>query len=314
MSRISTYYIGNLSNISKESLVITNGATEAIHLALNASLTQVDTVAIESPTYYGYFDILNHNALKCVEIPIKESMGLDLEILEKSILESKIKAIHIQPRIQNPTTWSYTTKNKKELLLLCRKYNVLIIEDDVYGDLTPDQTCKPIGFYTNEKDKYIYINSFSKTISPALRIGFIHTNYKLSEIVINKTILSMSTNEFGQKLLNDLFKRKVIQKHFKNISKTLLKIQEDARSFFNSSNIQVAGSSGGYLIWLKISKGNSMEFFHKLIAEGIAIAPGKIFSDNTIYYKYIRINIAGFNDLKVRQQLKKIRDIINADV
>ncbi|HEX4851145.1 MAG TPA: PLP-dependent aminotransferase family protein, partial [Puia sp.] len=157
---------------SEEDIVVTSGCLEALVLCLRAVTKQGDTVAIESPTYFGIFQAIESLGLKAVEISTDPVMGLDLDDLEKAIRKFSIKACVFVTNFNNPLGCCIPDDKKQKLVELITRHKIPLIEDDIYGEMYfgrhRPKTCKSF----DKEGWVLYCSSLSKSLAPGYRIGW----------------------------------------------------------------------------------------------------------------------------------------------
>src|SRR6185436_14377724 len=158
--------------IKPDDVVVTSGCLEAITMCLRAVTEPGDTVAVETPTYFGIYQAIESLGLKVVEIATDPATGVDINHLEKAIKKFPIKACVFVPNYNNPLGSCMPDENKKKLVDLVSLHNIPLIEDDIYGELyfgkTRPKTCKSF----DKKGLVMHCSSLSKSLAPGYRIGW----------------------------------------------------------------------------------------------------------------------------------------------
>jgi DNA-binding transcriptional MocR family regulator len=193
--------------IKPSEIIITNGCLEAITLCLKAVTRHGDTVAVESPTYFGVYQAIENIGLKVVEIPSDPTNGIDLGYLQKAIERFKIKACVAVPNFNNPLGSCMPEINKKKLVDIITKANVPLIEDDIYGELYFGKkrpgTCK---FY-DRKGMVMHCSSVSKSLAPGYRIGWMIPGKFIEEVKEQKRIQNISSPSLTQAAIAHFLKK-----------------------------------------------------------------------------------------------------------
>lgn len=159
--------------ISSDEIIATNGAMESLNLAIRAVTKPGDLVAVESPCYFGILQILESLALKALPIPSTCEKGIDLDLLEEGIRKHRVKAVVLTPTFSNPNGSCLSEPKQKQLLNLLTRHDLPLIEDDLYGDLHfSGENLRPVKAFDTD-GRVIYCGSFSKCLSPGIRIGWI---------------------------------------------------------------------------------------------------------------------------------------------
>ncbi len=282
--------------ICPDDILVTDGATHALSLCLQAVTRPGDAVAIESPGYYGFYALLQHLHLKVAEIPCDPQTGISLNVLE-DVLErfGNIKCLLLSPNYSNPTGAVLPDENKQDLIGLCAKHNVLIIEDDTYGELTFDAR-RPRALKSYDTDRVLFVGSVSKTLAPGYRIGWIAAGPYHKNILqtCRTTFLAspLPTQMAVASFLKDggmAHHLRRIRKHYRQNIKLFSK--QIAASF--PPGTRISRPRGGYFIWLECPDTvDSMKLAEQSLLQGISIAPGVLFSSAHNYRRFIRLNCA----------------------
>jgi len=158
--------------VDPSEVVITHGCVDALQMSLRVLTRPGDLIAAESPTYYGLLQLADLLGLKVIEIPSDPSTGISLEALQLAANQWSIKALVLTPRLSNPLGGTMPEERMKQLLRLASDFDIQIVEDDIYGELMFDQgKTKALKAY-DRLGHVVYCSSFSKTLSPGVRIGW----------------------------------------------------------------------------------------------------------------------------------------------
>jgi DNA-binding transcriptional MocR family regulator len=279
-----------------EDVYIISGAQQGIDIISKALLSNGDYVFVESPTYMGAASVFKSRGARIVEIPVLPD-GPDMNELEKMLRMIKPKFMYTMPNFQNPTGYSYSERKKRHLMLLCKKYNLLIVEDDYSGDLSyTDKPAVPLKTY-DKNDKVIYIKSFSKIFMPGLRVAFLIIPENIKENIASaKHMTDISTSGFMQRVLDLYLKRNILNEHIQYMRKEFsIRYLEAVRAVkkhlrgasFNSPN-------GGLNLWIKLPENVKAGDLYELCKQkGVLITPGTSFLKGEEGEEHIRISFAG---------------------
>ena len=157
--------------ISAKDLIITNGSKQGLSLVMNHYLQPGDWIITESPTYYGTLDIIENIGARIIGIPMQSS-GMNLELLEQYLKSHRPKLIYTVSTLQNPTGITTSLQHRQKLLALAEQYQCLILEDNAYEGLNFEPVPPPIKSL-DCSDSVIYTGTFSKTLMPGLRVGYL---------------------------------------------------------------------------------------------------------------------------------------------
>ena len=282
--------------IKAEDLVITNGCHEALLLALKAVTQPGDIVALESPTYYGLLQVIESLHLKALEIPTDPQQGVSLEALSLACEQWPIKACVLVSNFSNPLGSIASPSRKKDLVELLADHQVPLIEDDVYGDLSFDgRRPAPLKSF-DQTGNVIYCNSFSKTIAPGMRVGWIAPGRHLEQVTYLKFIQSLASPSLEQSALAHFLEHGHYDRHLRKIQAQLggqvNRIRETLLGHFPSGT-QVTQPKGGFVLWVILPASFQASVLHqKALQHNISIAPGELFTNSNKYQNCFRINAA----------------------
>ncbi len=280
--------------IKPDEVVVTSGCLEAITICLKAVTNYGDTVAVESPTYFGIYQAIESLGLKAVEISSDALTGIDLEAFQAALKKSKIKACVVVPNFSNPLGSCMPEENKKKLVDIISKHNIPLIEDDIYGELyfgkTRPKTCK----YFDKKGLVMHCSSLSKSLTPGYRIGWSIPGKYLDQVKQIKRIQNISSPTLTQAAIAHFLQHGRYEYHLKNLRKALhtqcLRYIQAIIKYF-PEDTKVSRPQGGFILWLELNKKvNAFKLRTEAMKLGISIVPGKIFFANSGNSNYIRIS------------------------
>ncbi len=261
--------------VNYKNMLITSGSQQSINLITYALLKEGDTVLIEQPTYFGAIDVFKKKNVNLVGINLKED-GLDLEELEKKIIEHSPKLIYVTPTFNNPTGYSWSNENRKEFLKIINKYDVFVLEDDPYSLINYTEIEYDILFKLNDGKNIIYLGTFSKYISPSINVGYIMANSDILDIVYSfKESFDLCTSAFLQYVVLDYLKnndlRKVINKKIEIYKEFLDKTIKDLENNYSDSILCYSKPKGGLFMCVKFKEavdGSDFESGNKYYIDG----------------------------------------------
>lgn len=277
-----------------DDIVVTAGCMEALSLTLKAITRPGDAVAIESPTYFGIFQVMESLGLKVVEIPTDPVSGVDLDQLERAIRRFSIKACLFVCNFNNPIGSCLPEEKKKQLVELLTRKNVPLIEDDIYGELyfgkTRPRTCK---VYDTE-GLVIQCGSFSKSLAPGYRIGWVIPGRYKDQIIRLKRMNNVATNTLAQSAIALFLANGRYELHLRHLRRALhtqsLRYTEAISRYF-PEDTRMTRPQGGFALWLELGRGTDTYLLHKkALKHGIGIAPGQIFSSQGKFRNCFRLS------------------------
>jgi DNA-binding transcriptional MocR family regulator len=280
-------------------LVTTTGCMEAINLALRAVTGPGDLVALESPTYYGFLQILQSLGLRALEIPTHPRNGISLEALELALAEHPVKAALIMPNVSNPIGASMSDAAKKRLVELLDSRGVPLIEDHIYAELQFGNAASHcVGRPAKAFDRtgnVMLCSSFSKSLSPGLKVGWVEAGRWRERVRMLKFMASGGQNELVELVVAELIESGGYERFLRQLRRRF-EAQVDAASRIICESFprgtRVTRPSGAYILWVELPKDcDSVILFERLLERGITIAPGPMFSASQRYRNCVRLSI-----------------------
>jgi DNA-binding transcriptional MocR family regulator len=281
-------------SLDEADFVTTIGAMEALHLSLRAVAKAGDTVAVETPAYFGLLQLIEEMGLRALEIPAHPRDGMDLSALEEALARTTIAAVLATPNFCNPLGARMPDDAKERLVRLAQKHDVPIIEDDIYGDLSFDGA-RPRPAKAFDRDgRVLLCGSVSKTLAPGYRIGWVVAGryqarierLKFAQSVATPTILQMAVAEYLDHGGYDRHLR-VLRSRF---ASQVQRFREEIAATFPSGT-RVSEPQGGFVLWVELPSGvSALELQGAALDRGIAIAPGPIFSARQRFPHHVRVS------------------------
>lgn len=295
-------------------ILLTSGATESISLCLRALLRPGDTVAIESPTSFGLLGILEALRLRALEIPTHASNGISVDALALALRDGRIGAVLATPTLSNPIGACMPLRERERLVELLTRHRVPLIEDVIYNDLVGDEPNKRAVKSFDREGWVLLCSSYSKTVAPGLRIGWLHAGQFTSQVRKFKAATSggnCALNEFAlaEVLTESRYTRQLRRLH--RINRHLL---NDARETIAGSfpiNTRVTDPVGGSMLWVALPETvDSLALFRACLGERILIAPGTLFSASGAYRNCIRLCIPATWGAEHRRALRRVGELV----
>jgi DNA-binding transcriptional MocR family regulator len=280
--------------VDPSEVVITHGCVDALQMALRTITRPGDLIAAESPTYYGLLQLADLLGLKVIEIPSDPTAGISLEALQLAANQWSIKALMMTSRLSNPLGGVVPEERQKQLLRLVGEFNIQVIEDDIHGELMFDQgRHKALKAY-DRLGQVIYCSSFSKTLSPGVRIGWMIAGKHQAEIQRLQTFSTHSACSVTQMAIASYLENGGYDRHLRHIRqeyrKNLTAYQLAVQQHFPAGT-QMTRPLGGFILWVSLpGRVNTQELHVRALEQGISIAPGLIFSNTEQFNHCIRLN------------------------
>lgn len=284
--------------LSADDIVITSGALEAIHLCLRAVTQPGDTIALESPTYWGILQTVEMLGLKALEIPTHPRTGPSLDALDVVLSQNLVKAVVLIPTVHNPLGSIMPEESRRDLLAMIRKANVPLIEDDIYADLvfepTRPRACRSFDEGPASNSLVMVCGGFSKTVAPSLRIGWCAPGKWTKEVTRMKAWLNIAAPMLPQLALAQFMEEGGYERHLRKVT-TIYRRQVDRMSELVAEHFpretRITRPQGGFLLWVELPEHvDSVDLHNRAMLSGISICPGVVFSVTGKYRNCVRIN------------------------
>ncbi|WP_413727595.1 PLP-dependent aminotransferase family protein [Sodalis sp. RH19] len=297
-----------------DDIMITTGCHEALSIAIHALCQPGDIVAVDSPSFHGVTQTLKAFGIKALEIPTDPVTGISLDALELALEQWPIKAIQVTPNCNNPLGYIMPDAHKQALLNLAARYDTPIIEDDVYGDLAYRYP-RPHTIKSFDDDgRVLLCSSFSKTLAPGLRVGWIVPGRYMEKVIHMKYIGTGATALQPQLAVAEFVRQGDYQKHLRRMRARYqlnCDIMTDWVKTYFPPETRVSRPQGGFLMWIELPEHfDSLRLNRQLEKGGIQIAVGPIFSASGKYRHCFRLTYATQLTAEIEAAIKKIGETI----
>ncbi len=280
--------------VQAEEVIVTSGCLEAVTMCLRAVTQPGDTVAVESPNYFGTYQAIESLGLKVVEISSSTVTGPDLDCLQSILKKFPVKAVVVTPNYNNPSGSCMPEENKKKLVEIISKHNIPLIEDDIYGELyfgkNRPRPCK----YYDHRGLVMHCSSLSKSLAPGYRIGWVIPGRFFEEVKLIKRMHNISSPTLTQTAMAHFLQNGRYEYHLKNMRRALhtqcLRYMQAIIDYF-PEDTKVSRPQGGFVLWVQLNKKvNAFKLRAEAMKHHISVVPGKIFSASCNYNHFIRIS------------------------
>jgi DNA-binding transcriptional MocR family regulator len=302
--------------VSPDDIAITCGCTEALSLSLSAVTRPGDTVAIESPTYFGLLQVLRALNLKALELPTDARTGVDIDALGRVLASRRAHACVLASSYNNPLGCTMPEERKRATLRLLTKHHVPLIEDDVYGDIHfGDERPRPFASLERRPNS-IYCGSFSKTLAPGYRVGWVATTRHMQRVLEYKFASTLCTPALPQMALAAFLSSGGYDHHLRRLRRvfadTLRSMTTEIERAFPEGT-KVSQPAGGFVLWLELPKpSDSTLLFSQALEKGICFAPGVIFSANAEHAHCLRLSGGHGWDARVEKGVRVLGALASA--
>jgi DNA-binding transcriptional MocR family regulator len=291
-------------------IVVTNSCLESITLCLRSVTQPGDVVALESPTLFSFLQILESLHLRALEIPTHPRTGLSLDALQLALETQPVKAILAVPTLSNPLGASLLPADRRRLAQLVASHGIPLIEDVLYNDLAEQEEQRRAVRSFDASGHVMICGSFSKTIAPGLRLGWVDAGRWSARLARLKQATSGSQSAMLERALADLLAQPGIEAGYRQMRARLAARLDEARGVVAHEfpkGTRITNPSGGLILWVELPRGtDSLALSQACLAENIVIAPGAMFSATGHFSHCLRLGLGGSWDEAHRRALRRV--------
>ncbi len=287
-------------SLAPDDVVITSGCSEAVSLCLRAVCRRGDTVAIESPICFDALQCLEAMGLQALEIPTHPRDGISLDALRFAVEHNPVSACLVISNFNNPLGSCMPDDNKKALVKLLAEHEIPLIENDIFGEIHFQDRRPSVAKAYDHKGLVMLCSSFSKSLCPGYRVGWVVPGRFLSAIrwlkytssLAAPTLPEYAIAEFMASGSYDPYLRRIRRAYARRVAA----MSQAVRRFFPPET-RLTRPTGGFLLWVQLPDSvDSLELYREALKAGIAITPGYLFSATQQYRNFIRLNAANWSD------------------
>lgn len=296
-----------------DDIIITSGCQEALSIAMRAITRPGDVVAVDSPSFYGSMQIIRAFGLKVMEIPTDPETGISLEALELALEQWPISALQLTPTCNNPLGYTMPEDRKRKLVALAQRFDLAIIEDDIYGDLS-FQYPRPRAIKSFDTDgRVLLCSSFSKTTAPGMRVGWVAPGRYRDRVLHTKYVSTGATAVTPQLAVAEFVARGDYERHLRRV-RPMYRRGRDAMLDWVSRHFpagtRISYPQGGFLLWVELpGELDTLLLNKRLPALGMRIAPGVLFSASGKYRNCLRLNYASEPTPRLEQAIRTVGEV-----
>ncbi len=281
--------------LDSESVLTTTGTVEALTLSLSAVTKPGDVIAMESPTYFVLFQIIQQLGLLAVEIDTHPTDGIEIGSLADAIKKNRIAAVFLIPNFGNPLGSLMPDEKKKELVKLLARTHIPLIEDDIYGELYFGERRPHNCLAFDKKGLVVTCSSFSKTLAPGYRVGWIMgRGQMMDKIAAYKRLTARSTNSLTERIVAEYLHAGHYDRHLNKLRRIYnqqVQRYRNAVGRYFPADSRVTDPQGGFVLWVQMPRSvDANDVFERALRKNISIAPGNLFSATGKYKNFIRLS------------------------
>lgn len=300
--------------LSADDIITTAGCMNALSFSLMAVAEKGDTIAVESPCYFGILQLARNMGLNILELPTHPLYGVDPDELKKALLIKKIKAVILISNFNNPLSSCIPEENKKEIVKLIQHFYVPLIEDDIYGDVYfgtgRPKCCKTF----DDSGLVLWCGSLSKTLAPGYRVGWVAPGQYLEKIRRLKMYHAVASTTLQQEAVANFLENGRYEHHLRKLRNTLhansLQYTRAIHNYFPEGT-RISRPQGGFLIWAELDKQiNTYDLYQEAMQYNISISPGRMFTLQNQYNNCIRFSYGIPWNEKTNEALKILGNLV----
>lgn len=299
--------------LSPDDIIATVGASEAIHLALRATCNPGDTIAIETPIYYGILRAIEQLNLRVLEIPTHPRDGISLEALSYALEHNTIHACMVVSNFNNPLGSCIPNDRKRQLVAMLAERNIPLLEDDIYGEIhfgtERPKVCKAY----DSDGNVLLCSSFTKTLAPGYRVGWIAPGRYKNKVERLKLASTLATPSITQMAVAEFLANGGYDHHLRRIrqvyARQTISVSHAISQYF-PQDTRVTRPAGGTVLWVELPEYvDSIKLYEQALLAGMTIAPGPVFSANRKYKNFIRLSVSFWSD-EVDRALQRLAQLV----
>lgn len=302
-----------------DNILITSGSQQGLDMIGKLFIDPGDVILCESPSYLGALNAFKAYEPKFVEIET-DNDGMVLEDLEDKLTKhNNIKIIYVIPEFQNPTGRTWSLDRREKLIELANKYDVIIIEDNPYGELRFDGELNPSVKSLDKEDRVVYLGTFSKIFCPGYRMAWILASENIiARFICIKQGLDLQTSTIGQYDINEFMEMNDLDKHVETLVSVYRKRRNtmlgEIEKTFPKEAI-VTHPEGGLFTWVELPENiNTRDLLAKAIERNVAFVPGESFFPNGGNNRCMRLNYSNMKEDKIKEGINILAELIKTEL
>ncbi|AUL99671.1 MAG TPA: PLP-dependent aminotransferase family protein [Pseudothauera hydrothermalis] len=281
-------------SMTAEDVILTNGCMEALQFALRTVTRAGDAIAVESPTYFNLIPLAEALGLRTIEVPTDPGSGMSMDALELLLSERRVSAVVTMPNVHNPLGISMPQTAKRRLAALAAEYRVPVIEDALYAELQYAVPLQPAVKAFDRDGWVILCASYSKTLVPGIRAGWMEAGRFQREVADLKFCSSVAQPAVTCEALGVFLENGGYAQHMRRLRRTYAGQIDRLRGLIDQvfpAGTRATEPTGGFLVWVELPPGcDADRLFDEALARGISITPGTLFSPSGRYTRHIRLS------------------------
>lgn len=299
-------------SVTADEVLITNGSQHALDLVIRLLAKPGAGVFVEAPTYANMLPLLELHQVRTVGIPMNDD-GMDLEALESSLEGERPAFVYTMPNFQNPTGTTTSQEHREQLLTICERYGVPIVEDGFEEEMKYfGKVALPIKSMDHKKI-VIYLGTFSKVLMPGVRIGWVAASSEcICRLMVMKRFSDISSNSLSQAAVCEFCQQGLYEIHIRRMHRVYRKRMQtmlDALSqYMPSEHVSWTRPNGGYLLWVRVHSNNveSAAVYEALRTYGVMVSRGEFYFADPVPEPCFRLSIAALDEEEIIEGSRRL--------
>lgn len=298
-----------------DEISITSGSQQGLDMSGMLFVDEGDVVLFEAPSYLGAVNALRAYQAELISVPTDRE-GMEIESLKKVLDEygDRVKIIYVNPDFQNPTGRSWSDKRKEDFMNFMADYDIPVLEDAAYGELSFDgKLQKPLAYY-DKRGQVVYIGTFSKIFCPGLRVAWLCARKEIMDkYLVLKNAADLSSSTISQMQMADYLQHNDLDAHIREISeiyKERCKFMAEMIDQEFPKEVTYVMPKGGLFIWLELPKNkDARELLKRAGKRNVAFIPGTSFYPSGSVNNELRLNFSNMSEEKTREGIKILAEV-----
>jgi 2-aminoadipate transaminase len=305
-------------DITEDNVLITCGSQQGIDLVSKLFLDKGATLVVGDPTFLTALQTFSLFQAECLTVPLDEE-GMRVDFLPGILEKNDVKFIYVMPNFQNPSGVTLSLERRKRLVEIAQQCGVPILEDDAYGELRYSGEDSPALKALDQGQQVIYLGSFSKVLSPGLRVSaLIAPDGVMEKLVFAKQAADLHTDNLAQRIVYEFLRRDLLDPHIQviiNSYRTRRDAMLQAMERYFPAGISWTRPDGGIFLWVTLPQGmDAMELFEKAVQAKVAYVPGSSYYANGGGDNNMRINFSACDEEKIEVGIQRLAKVITENL
>jgi 2-aminoadipate transaminase len=315
---VAERYRGRGFDVTKDNVLITSGSQQGLDLISKLFLDKGSAVLVEDPTFLTALQAFSLFQARCLTIPIDEQ-GMKVDLLPEILQNDDVKFIYVMPSFQNPSGVTLPLARREGLLQAAQRYGVPIVEDDAYGELRYSGEPIPALKRFDEAGQVIYLSSFSKVLSPGLRVSALMApDGVMEKLVFAKQAADLHTDNLAQRIAHGFLARNFLDPHIQVIIKSYRKRRDtmlQAMERYFPPEVTWTKPDGGIFLWVTLPDGmDATDLFQQAVQAKVAYVPGSSYYANGGGENKMRLNFSACDEQKIQIGIERLAKVIGQNL